>query len=127
MPPIVGISGRDKVIGQNIRNFRLAAAMTQKELAKKLRISYQQLQKYEDGKNRISAATLEMLANALRVPVDKFFGDYGDHEVNKNNSLKLLRLYHQIPSEKLKKLLLASAKTFVDHCEKQPPKTKDIT
>jgi len=56
-------------IGQRVRARRKALNITQLALADALGISYQQLQKYENGKNRISAAKLWIAAHELGVPV----------------------------------------------------------
>ena len=47
--------------------------MTLDDLAKKLGLSYQQVHKYENGTNRISAGTLAAIANILSVPIDHLF------------------------------------------------------
>lgn len=47
--------------------------MTQTQLAEKLGVRFQQIQKYENGKNRISASRLFLCAQALDVPVESFF------------------------------------------------------
>ena len=59
----------DRAIGQNIRRQRMNARMSQEELASRIGISCQQLQKYEAGANRIAAARLVDIADALQVMV----------------------------------------------------------
>jgi len=56
-----------------VKGRRLALNISQKKLADTLGISYQQLQKYEAGKNRISAAKLWIIAHQLGVPVSWFY------------------------------------------------------
>ncbi len=58
----------DAVVGQNIRTTRLAAGMTQTELGKACGISFQQIQKYENGGNRVGGSRLMQIAEALKVP-----------------------------------------------------------
>jgi len=60
-------------IGQRVRARRKAMNIRQKALASALGISYQQLQKYENGKNRMSAAKLWIVAHQLGVPVGWFY------------------------------------------------------
>lgn len=67
----------DKHIGAQIRAFRLRAGLTQTELAQALGITFQQLQKYENGSNRIAAARLADTAQVLGVPIQTFFADPG--------------------------------------------------
>lgn len=55
--------------------------LSQEELAGRIGISFQQLQKYETGENRISAARLFRLAGALDVPITWFFVTPGPKDV----------------------------------------------
>jgi transcriptional regulator with XRE-family HTH domain len=59
----------DRQIGQQIRRHRLLRRLTQGRVAAQMGISYQQLQKYEAGANRISMGRLSSLAEVLNVPV----------------------------------------------------------
>ena len=63
----------DRNIGRNIRFQRLRRELSQAQLAARLGISYQQLQKYERGINRISASRLLLISQALAVPVATLF------------------------------------------------------
>jgi len=58
-----------------VRERRLALGISQSQLGAALGISYQQLQKYEAGKNRIGAAKLWIIAHQLGVPVSWFYPD----------------------------------------------------
>lgn len=62
-----------KTIGKHITNLRKSQKMSQSELSNLIGVSYQQLQKYEKGINRISASKLHVTALALQVDVNKFF------------------------------------------------------
>ena len=62
-------------VGERIREIRLLREMTQTELAKKVGVRFQQVQKYEAGINRVSASRLFMIAEALDVEVADLFGD----------------------------------------------------
>jgi len=59
----------DILVGQNIRIQRLAREMTQTALAAQLGVTFQQLQKYEQGINRVGSGRLVSIAEALGVPV----------------------------------------------------------
>jgi transcriptional regulator with XRE-family HTH domain len=63
----------DVSIGSRLRLRRLALGFSQETLARSLGITFQQIQKYERGTNRIFASRLFHLARALRVPVAYFF------------------------------------------------------
>jgi transcriptional regulator with XRE-family HTH domain len=57
------------IIGANLRAARLAAGVSQVELGAALGLSFQQIQKYENGANRISAARLLLVAHVLQTPL----------------------------------------------------------
>lgn len=59
----------DRRLGTRIRVLRLAARMSQSDLGQALGVTFQQVQKYEKGTNRVSASRLSQLAVALRVPL----------------------------------------------------------
>jgi transcriptional regulator with XRE-family HTH domain len=65
----------DKHLGDQIRNRRQAINMTQDHLGGELGVSFQQIQKYESGKNRISAARLYEVCHVLGVPIASMFED----------------------------------------------------
>jgi transcriptional regulator with XRE-family HTH domain len=65
----------DEVIGQRIRQRRMEMHMSQSDLGSHLGVSYQQVQKYETGMNRVGSAQLAMVAKALKVDTAFFFGD----------------------------------------------------
>ncbi len=63
----------DRHIGKKIREIRLKRGMSQTYLAKKAKLSFQQIQKYENGKNRIAASRLFKIAKILETPLLAFF------------------------------------------------------
>jgi len=63
----------DAFIGARVRLRRLMLGMSQEELSNQLGVTFQQIQKYEKGVNRISASRLFELSHALDVPVQFFF------------------------------------------------------
>ena len=65
----------DKEVGARVRARRTELGMSQTELAEALNVSFQQIQKYEKGKNRISASKLQLMAEVLKAPVALFFGN----------------------------------------------------
>ena len=62
-------------IGQRMRQLREGAGLSQSEIGACLDVSYQQVQKYERGINKISVEKLQRLAEALKVPMTAFFED----------------------------------------------------
>jgi len=65
----------DKHVGARVRMRRLITGMSQEKLAAACGITFQQIQKYEKGTNRIGASRLQQIAGALGVPVSYFFED----------------------------------------------------
>ena len=63
----------DKHVGSRVRMRRLMLNMSQEKLADQLGITFQQVQKYEKGVNRISASRLQQMCHILEVPVSFFF------------------------------------------------------
>jgi transcriptional regulator with XRE-family HTH domain len=63
----------DLHVGSVIRRERVRLGLSQKDLADHLKKSFQQVQKYEAGSNRVSASVLHSIAEFLHVPVQKFF------------------------------------------------------
>lgn len=61
------------IIACNIKRFRREKKITQRELGKILKVTYQQIQKYEHGLNRISADNLYTIALFFKIPIDRFF------------------------------------------------------
>jgi transcriptional regulator with XRE-family HTH domain len=66
-------SDLDKLVGHNIRIQRLDRGMTQTELARAIGVTFQQIQKYENGVNRVGSGRLFKIAETLRTPVSALF------------------------------------------------------
>lgn len=73
-----GASAVDKTIGTRIRIYRQERNLSQTDLGRQLDITFQQVQKYESGANRVSAARLLAIAHVLAVPLLKFYPDTED-------------------------------------------------
>ncbi len=70
----------DTVIGERIHELRISMGLSRQQLAAKIGVTHQQLQKYEKGTNRISAGRLAAISASLKKPVSFFFDDI--HENN---------------------------------------------
>ena len=70
-----GTNEVDVLVGQRLRELRMLAGLSQSDLAATIGLTFQQLQKYERGVNRISASKLYLLARFLSVPVSALFAD----------------------------------------------------
>ena len=104
----------DEHVGKRIRHRRWMLGTTQQQLADKVGIKFQQIQKYETGMNRVSASRLWDIAHALEVPVSFFFEgldesvladtDMPGDLLNDREALDLLRSYYAIPENQRKQL-----------------------
>jgi transcriptional regulator with XRE-family HTH domain len=63
----------DLHVGAQVRKRRKALSVTQTDLAEAVGLTFQQIQKYERGSNRISASMLHQVAHHLKVPIEYFF------------------------------------------------------
>jgi transcriptional regulator with XRE-family HTH domain len=107
----------DVHVGKRIRQRRWMVGMTQQQLAEKVGIKFQQVQKYETGMNRVSASRLWDIAEVLDVPIAFFFEGLkegaepaaqtpdlrGDLLADKEAS-ELVRSYYAIPEAQRKRL-----------------------
>ena len=100
----------DIELGRRIRLRRVEQKMSQDELGKKLGVSFQQVQKYEKGVNRIAANRLQKIASALDVPLTFFYD--GDGKIREVESLlfldsafsmRLLKAYSSIKSQEVQR------------------------
>src|SRR5260370_19138020 len=78
MPRTIGPSPIDMHVGKRVRMRRLMLDMSQAKLGDALGITFQQVQKYEKGTNRIGASRLYHIARILHVQVTFFFADAPD-------------------------------------------------
>ena len=65
----------DVAVGARIRLFRKVRGLSQQSLAEAAGVTFQQIQKYERGANRVSASMLSRIAEALQTPVSEMFGE----------------------------------------------------
>jgi transcriptional regulator with XRE-family HTH domain len=89
-------------IGRQIKQYRILRGLSQQKLAEKIGLTFQQIQKYEWGTNRIVADRLVAMADALDVPVTTFFEATGPGDGNSpeltTRHLNLIRYYESLSS-----------------------------
>ena len=129
-----GISPIDVHVGARVRVRRTLLGMSQTTLGDVLGLSFQQVQKYENGTNRISASRLYDLARILDVPVEYFFEDmsaevaarspaqrrgrakappgYEPDPMTKRETLELVRAYYKITDPQVRKRLYEMTKAL---------------
>ena len=115
----------DLHLGKRLRRRRRMLGLTQQQLADSVGVRFQQIQKYECGANRISAARLWRLAEALEVPVGYFYDGLsstassdpapdrgeGGEILARKETLDLIRAYYQL-GERPRRRLLDLAKSL---------------
>ena len=116
----------DVHLGKRLRRRRRLLGLTQQQLAGSVGVRFQQIQKYECGANRISAARLWALSEALEVPVGYFYDSLseaarrlapsesasdGGEMFARKETLDLIRAYYQL-SERPRRRLLDLAKSL---------------
>lgn len=108
----------DVHVGKRIRHRRWLVGMTQQQLAERVGIKFQQIQKYETGANRVSASRLWDIADSLDVPVSFFFEGIESDPAEASASsetvpadimgdkeaLDLVRSYYAIPENQRRRL-----------------------
>ena len=125
----------DVHVGARVRRRRTLLGMTQTNLSDAIGVSYQQMQTYELGMNRIAASRLLDLSRLLEVPIQHFFDDmpaavaaispankkrgrakklpsYEPDPMAKRETLELVRAYYKITDPEIRKPLLALTKTL---------------
>ena len=130
-----GPNETDVLVGTKVRIRRVELGMSQTELATSLGITFQQVQKYEKGTNRIGASRLHAMAGALRVPVNYFFpqpADGLDHTARPTEvlgllgvpgAMDLLRNFARINDRSAQRALCVMAKTLAKEEHGQPEPT----
>jgi transcriptional regulator with XRE-family HTH domain len=104
----------DIEVGRRVRALRLEKRMSQEKLGNQLALTFQQIQKYENGTNRIGAAKLQRIAQILGVSVSALYPDpvpagRNSQEVaeliDTGSTLRLLRAYSRMRSPSLQRAL----------------------
>jgi transcriptional regulator with XRE-family HTH domain len=113
----------DVHVGKRIRIRRLLLGMNQETLANALGLTFQQVQKYEHGANRVSASRLSAMAEILGAPISYFFGDLPAanvkvsakeraerEQLEQPETIELVRLYYAIPDPSVRREFLEMVK-----------------
>jgi transcriptional regulator with XRE-family HTH domain len=105
----------DVHVGKRIRMRRLLLDMTQETLANALGLTFQQIQKYEHGANRVSASRLSATADILGVPISFFFDGLtpgtpeetaSRERLEQPETIEFIRLYYAIPDQHVRQQFL---------------------
>jgi transcriptional regulator with XRE-family HTH domain len=121
----------DKYVGSRVRMRRIMLGMSQEKLGEALGLTFQQVQKYEKGTNRVAAGRLIRIAEILGVPVS-FFLEGPDHNAARSNeqvnsalsflktagAVRLLRAYNQIGPSEIRQALVELAEQVASREER---------
>jgi transcriptional regulator with XRE-family HTH domain len=123
----------DVHVGKRIRMRRLLLGMNQETLANALGLTFQQVQKYEGGANRVSASRLSAMADILDVPISFFFSDLQPVEggstpeqqqwrerMERPETIELIRLYYEIRDPQVRQQFLELAKSIAASHKRAP-------
>ena len=99
----------DVEVGRRVRVFRLQRQMTQTTLGERLGLTFQQIQEYENGTNRIGAGRLQVIAEVLEVPVAAFFDTAA--------SLRLLRAFERMENSAVRNAFVKLAESVAGDAE----------
>jgi transcriptional regulator with XRE-family HTH domain len=121
----------DVHVGSRVRLRRTLLGMSQEKLGDALGLTFQQIQKYERGANRIGSSRLFKLSQILDVPVSFFFDDMPDDvqkanrglsdtpsepfeadQLSKRETLELVRAYYKITQPKIRKHMFELIKSI---------------
>ena len=118
----------DKRLGQKVRTRRLEIGMSQEKLAELLGVTFQQVQKYEKGVNRIAASRLFQISSALDMPIARFYeninpiagavgednGDYVHDALATPEGIQLMSLFAAIESQKVRRRVVELVRALVE-------------
>ena len=119
----------DRKLGQRVRSRRLEIGMSQERLAELLGVTFQQVQKYEKGVNRIAASRLYDIASALQQPVSRFFEglshgraagvaegkqDYIDDALATPEGAQLMSVFASIKSQRVRRKVVDLVRTLAE-------------
>ncbi len=119
-------------VGSRVRLRRSALGLSQDQLGAAIGLSFQQVQKYERGANRIGASRLYEMSKVLQTPISYFFEEFGEmglaedsdssyqpDPVIKREALELMRAYHQITDVKQRKKILKLVQALAEDCARE--------
>ena len=84
---IINIHHVDLHVGKKLKQKRLERGISQDDLAGSVNLTFQQVQKYEKGVNRVSASKLYDFAKFLKTDITYFFDEIGDYKISDKNEI----------------------------------------
>jgi transcriptional regulator with XRE-family HTH domain len=103
----------DKYVGSRVRMRRIMLGMSQEKLGEALGLTFQQVQKYEKGTNRVGASRIQQIAEILQVPVSFLFE--GGPTGTATEGLSLTRAFTRISDTKLRRSIVDLVEQIAAH------------
>lgn len=115
----------DRHVGERIRRRRVMLGLTQEQLGDALGISYQQIQKYETGANRVSAGRLFKISQILETSIASLFDGLGkkqDDEVTSasRHVIELVRAFSKISDERVRGSVMSLVRSLAEQDKDAP-------
>ncbi len=132
----------DVHVGKRLRLRRSILGLSQEAIGKAIGVTFQQIQKYERGINRMGASRLYDFGRALNVPIAYFYEGYGDYvpmhalelgaaepeaakfehnDINSRETLEIMRAYYRIKSPAVRKRIMELIRTFAEEGDEEKP------
>lgn len=132
----------DVYVGRRLRLKRTLLGMSQESIGNQIGVTFQQIQKYERGINRMGASRLYDFARALGVQIAYFFDGYGDYAqpggaelgmaepempsfehdgMNNRETIEVMRAYYRIKSPAMRKRIVDLIKVFAEENADEKP------
>lgn len=110
-----------KEIGEAIKRRRRELGISQERLAEMLNVSYQQVQRYESGANKLNVENIQVIADLLSVPLTSFFSSYLPTTISESaldyasqDEKTLLKHFRQIPVRRDRSVVINVARMAAD-------------
>lgn len=135
----------DVHVGKRLRLRRSILGLSQEAIGKAIGVTFQQIQKYERGINRMGASRLYDFGRALNVPIAYFYEGYGDYvpmnagelgaaepepekfehdDINSRETIEVMRAYYRIKSPAVRKRIMELIRTFAEEDAAQQEQRK---
>ena len=113
-----GLGYVDAHVGARLREYRLRAGLSQESLGARVGVTFQQIQKYEKGANRVGSSRLSKIAGILKVPISHFFdnsaagsdgpvaGPVVTDLLISPYAVQMLKAFAKLPSDKLRRSIV---------------------
>lgn len=95
-----------KEIGEKLKEFRKLRGLTQEQLAEMVEVTFQQIQKYENGNTRLNTDKLQVVAQALNIPVSAFFDEgCSDEKLLSEQEQRLIKGFRALTSPDVREFI----------------------